>query len=330
MRKLLFKILLITLLTAVLAIPTQAAIKKVAQTGLQFLKVDMSARAAAMGGAYMMVGDDATAMFYNPAGIGNITSNFDLFVNHTRWIADINYSAFGLVRNLGTWGALGFNAVICDYGDILGTRVNRDIEQGYDELGNLDVSAYAVGVTYAKALTNKFSVGATVKYASQRLGYNVLDDGTAKKNDVSGMVYDFGTIFYPGFKSLRLGMSVRNFSEEFEYEKESFELPLTFTIGFAMDVLDFMGEHENALTVSIDATHPRDYTERLHFGAEYMYMDMFALRAGYKYNYDLEGLTAGLGVNYELPSGVILKVDYSYCTADVFDGINRFSLGVSF
>ena len=56
----------------------------------------------------------------------------------------------------------------------------------------------------------------------------------------------------------------------------------------------YLGEHANPLLVSIDAIHPRDYTERINLGAEYVLMDMIALRAGYRFNYDEEGLTAGL------------------------------------
>ncbi|MEJ2051918.1 MAG: hypothetical protein P8Y60_19170 [Calditrichota bacterium] len=72
---------------------SHAAIKKTAQTGLQFLKVDVGARAAAMGGAYMMVGDDANAMFYNPGGIAFVQKDFDFFAARTEWIADIAYTA---------------------------------------------------------------------------------------------------------------------------------------------------------------------------------------------------------------------------------------------
>jgi hypothetical protein len=77
----------------------------------------------------------------------------------------------------------------------------------------------------------------------------------------------------------------------------------------------------------VDAIHPRDYTERLNIGAEFMLMDMFAIRAGYKYNYDEEGLTMGAGLNYTL-SGLNVKIDYAYCPTSNFDTVNRFSIGI--
>lgn len=326
----------LTLLLAFLFIYTvspgssHAAIKKLAQTGLQFLKVDVGARAAAMGGAYMMVGDDATAMFYNPGGIAFVQNNVDFFAARTEWIADIAYTAGGLVKNFGNWGHVGINLTTCDYGEFIGTRV-AETEKGFVETGNLDIGAYAIGVAYARTLTNKFTVGGQIKFVSQHLGNNLLANGETIENKVSGLAYDIGTIFYPGFKSLRMGMSIRNFSPQFKYQNTAFELPLKFTIGFAMDVLDFMGEHNNnnSLVLAVDAIHPRDYTERIHLGGEYLFMNMLALRAGYKFNYDEEGFTGGLGFKSNL-GGLNIKIDYSYSEFGVFNAVNRFTFGLAF
>jgi len=327
MKKTIFFLVVCLLITVCIG-PVQATIKKVAQTGFQFLKVDVGSRAAAMGGAYMLVGDDATAMFYNPAGIAKISAGLDVFAGQTRWISDISYNSVALVKNLGNWGTVGLSGIFADYGTIEGTRVASN-DQGYEETGNVEVGAYTMGLSYARSLSDKFTVGGQIKYVSQHLGSNLRVGGKTKDNTMSGLAYDFGTIFYPGFKSFRFGMSVRNFSKEFKYEQEGFQLPLTFAVGIAMDVMDFLGEHKNPLILAVDATHPRDYTERLNIGGEYTFMNMVALRAGYKYNYDSEGLTLGLGVMRKL-AGVNFHLDYAYSDNDVFDAVNRFSVGFSF
>lgn len=336
MKKLII-ILTVVLLATVMIFPAQATMKKLAQTGLQFLKVDMSARASALGGSYLTIGNDASAMFYNPAGIGYLQSDFDFFFNQTQWIADITYNSFGVAKRFGNLGTFGISGIFCDYGDIQATRVAAN-EQGFEILDDpIDVGAYAIGVSYARSLTSKFTVGGTVKWVNQNLGESLLptkingqDTTKVSENKVGDMAFDFGTVFYPGWKSFRFGMSIRNFSRELKYEQESFQLPLTFRIGVAMDVLDLMGEeHENSLLVSVDALHPRDYSERLHIGAEYLFMDMVAFRAGYKSNYDVEGLTAGIGFMYDV-SGFKVKLDYSYANFDIFDSVNRFSVGFAF
>ena len=322
--------MIVILFALVFTIPAHSAIKKLAQTGLQFLKVDVSARSAAMGGASTIASNNASAMFSNPAGLALMSLDFDVFAGRTQWIADISYNAVGVAKSLGNWGNVGINTIFAEYGDIIGTRVAAT-EQGFEETGMLDVGAYAIGVTYAKSLTNKFSVGGQIKYTYQHLSQNILTEGgEAHENKVSGFAYDFGTIFYPGFKSFRIGMSIRNFSPQFKYEEYAFELPLNFTISAAMDVLDLISdEHKNSLIFAVDAIHPRDYTERIHLGGEFWLMDMFAFRSGYKFNYDEEGLCAGLGFKYTI-SGVHVNFDYSYSEFGVFGGVNRFSIGFSF
>ncbi len=257
-------------------------------------------------------------------------NDFDFFVSRTEWIADISYNAAGVAKDFGIWGTFGASFIFADYGgDLIGTRV-ASTDAGYEKTGDIDVGAYAVGLSYARAMTDKFSVGGQVKYAAQHLGSSLLQAGGDEvENKVSGFAFDFGTIFYPGFQSLRIGMSVNNFSGQFKYEEEAFQLPLTFRIGAAIDILDFMGEHGNPLLIAIDALHPRDYTERIHIGGEYWYNNMIALRAGYKFNYDEEGFSAGIGFQQTIAK-IGIKLDYAYSDLGLFDSVSRFSFGISF
>jgi hypothetical protein len=325
-----FKLLLVLIIAGLLA-PANSQIKKVAQTGLQFLKVEMSPRSAAMGGAYTLAGNDATAMFSNPAGMALSDSRVDFFAGQVPWIADISYNALAGMISLGNLGKVGVSFINSDYGDdIIGTRYSKTEAAGFIETGKVDVGAYAVGVSYARSLTDKFTVGVQVKHTYQHLGSNLLSDSTTTiKNEVDGLAYDFGTVFYPGFKSFRFGMSIRNFSKDFKYQEDSFSLPLTFRIGFAMDLLDLLGDHANSLLLAVDAIHPRDYTERINIGTEYVLRDMFAFRLGYRFNYDVEGLTAGFGAKLNVgPSSI--RIDYAYSDMGVFDTSNRVAVGFSF
>jgi hypothetical protein len=263
----------------------------------------------------------------------------DIFVTNTQWFAGISYLGGGAAVNLGNWGTVGLSWITADYGDdFIGTQYDPRASNpgGYIETGKLGVGAWTVGLSYAKALTNKFTVGGQIKSCYQHLGetYTYWDTvgatpGKRVVNEVKGLAYDFGTIFYPGFKSFRIGMTIRNFSAEYKYVEEGFELPLTFVIGAAMDVLDFMGAHDDALLVSVDAVHPRDYTERIHLGAEYTLMKRVSVRVGYKFNYDNEGFTAGIGLQQEI-GGVSVNIGYAYARMQYFDAIHRISIGASY
>ena len=89
-----------------------------------------------------------------------------------------------------------------------------------------------------------------------------------------------------------------------------------------MDVIDFIPSISdyNKLIISIDAVHPRSYTEFLNIGSEYIFMKTFMLRAGYVTKQDDYGLTLGLGVNK-----FGFAFDYSYTSHKNFNNIQRFS-----
>jgi hypothetical protein len=322
-------IVFISLLIIILSFNAYA-LDKVAQTGCGFLDVGAGARACGMGEAFTVLGQDATALFYNPAGIGEIEGNFDLCAGGTQWIADIQYLYVATVYDAGVWGNFGFTLIAPDYGDFYGTVVTAD-GAGYDTTGIFNVSALCAGVSYAREFTDKFTVGIQAKYVSQFLGENEKGDSTGyymEDNRIWTPSFDFGLLFSPGFKSFAFGMSVRNFSPRVCYELVGFELPLTFALGVGMDVLDFFGEHPDySFKIGADMLHPRDWQEQYHLGGEFGFKDMLFLRAGYKFGYSEEGLNAGLGISY---SGV--RIDYSYSQVDLFvdDMVNRVSVGLGF
>jgi hypothetical protein len=306
-----------------------AGLIKVAQSGYQFLKIDADARAAAMGGAYTLVGSGASSMFYNPAGMTEGSNKLDFFSTQTDWLADIRYYSMGITKNLGSLGVIGISMLTSDYGEIIGTRV-EDNTTGFIETGNVNVTASALGLSFAKNLTNQFSVGGQIKHVSQNLGKTLTLDGSEKLNKTNGLAYDFGTIYYPGIKSFRFGMGMRNFSKNFKYEDDSFPLPLTFTMGAAMDVMDFLDrfDENHNLLFELDAVHPIDYSERVNIGCEYGYRKMIFLRGGYKFNHDTEGLSLGMGLSLKL-SEILTKVNYSFNDSGKFPPVNRISLGIS-
>jgi len=102
-------------------------------------------------------------------------------------------------------------------------------------------------------------------------------------------------------------------------------------MGLAMDVLKFWN-NENSdfeLNTAIDLLHPIDYTERVHIGTELGFKKMFFFRAGYKFNYDVENYSFGLGFNFSLGDfGAVL--DYAYTNAEFFGSVNRLSLNFTF
>ena len=311
--------------------------KKIAQTGFQFLSVRSDARANGMAGALNAVECGSAAIYYNPATLGFMQGTMDVTASYNTWIAGIKHNSFTGAFNIanGRFGAVAISVSSVDYGEIEGTEFWGN-DQGYIETGLIYPTAMQAGIGYAKSLSTKFSVGGQIRWVGQDLGSsNVLIEdlqtGTSevvtRDHVANALAFDFGTYFKTGWKSFVFGMSVRNFSGEVMFEEESFQLPLTFTMGVSMDLMDFVESagDNHSLLLSVDASHPRSYPEYIDLGLEYKFMDVFFVRVGYMGNRDERGLTFGSGVEV---AGI--SIDYSYTPFGIFNDAQSFTLRYSF
>ncbi len=314
----------------------QVGINKLAQSTMNFQLVSVSPVASSMGEAYYAVGDGSDAIFYNPAGIASINKSFDVTFNYTQWIADIKYLAGAITYNMNELGVIGVSVLSVDYGDIIGTRLAHPSEltmypDGYIETGLVsNVGAYSLGLSYAKQISTQFSMGGNVRFVGQNLGSNTFSNGTNNENNATKIVFDAGVLYNTGYKDFRFGMAIRNFSSNIKREAIDEQLPLTFTLGAAIDVMQFFsGEKDEQLTFAFDFLHSNSYSERMNIGAEYRFLGMIALRAGYQTNRDVASWSAGAGFNTSL-SGYDVEVNYSFSKMDIFDNVNRLSLNFAF
>ena len=314
---------------------------KLAQTGFNFLSVGTDARATAMGEAFTTIQGSSTSLFYNPAGLAGINSFVDLSLSQMKWIADIKYlsGAVAFTPFDGRYGVVGISFMNISYGEFHFTQVAAN-DQGYQDMeGWPSPSAYVIGVGYGRALSNQFSVGGQVKYAYQSLGQSVVPvyktvvdtSGKARRDTtydmrdyaVGTLAFDFGTVYKTGLKSLAFGVAISNFAQEIKYERESFQLPLSFKIGISMNLLDLVpgiGD-DHSFYASIDAVHPSSYDEYLNIGGEYVFSKTIALRVGYITKHPDFDLTAGVGVQ---KAGI--AVDYSIMPHRIFNNIQRLSV----
>jgi len=330
-----YKLIIISCLLITTAVFGQQ--KKLAQTGMKFLSVSSDARGSAMGDALTSLEGNSSALFFNTAGMAEMEDMVSVSLGQTNWIAEINhiYGSVAFNPDGGTYGVFGLFFQSVDYGEMMGTII-ADNEQGFYETGEFSPSAMAAGFGYAKSLSEKFSIGGNVKYVFQDLGtglvgLNPTSGKTIVNAKANAIAFDFGVLYHTGFKSLNFGMSLRNFSKETKFVKEGFELPLTFKVALSMNVMDlFEVNHEmHKLNFAVDAVHPRDYDQQFNLGAEYIFMNTLALRAGYSTPNDEHNFTAGIGIQQRV-AGVMLSANYGYTPYTVFDTVHRLTLQFGF
>lgn len=310
--------------------------EKRGQTGMKFLAFSVDARAAALANATTVdMNSGAVGLFYNPATVAWQDKAFSVAAGITQWIADINYNAFALSYrpSQGKYGVFGLSFMNVDAGEIVGTALDAS-EKGYRFTDSYTPTAWALGIGYSKQLSDRFSFGGQLKFVNENLATALISTTNGdeyKSYEESVLAADFGIIYRTGYKSLALGMTARNFAPEVKYEEENFELPLTFRIGVSMDVLDFTTRDPNqhSLIVRVDTERPRDFSEQVKIGAEYVLMNLVSLRAGYVTPTDEEGISLGGGLHKNFDTfGFML--DYSYTSFGVFDNVNRFTAKFSF
>lgn len=311
--------------------------QKLAQTGMKFISVATDPRAAAMGEAVTSIDGNSVSMFFNPSGMARMENVASVSIGQVNWIAGIKhiYGSIAFSPANGNYGVFGFTFRSVNYGSLQETILANN-DQGFVDVGTFSPTAFAAGIGYAKALSDKFAVGGNVNYVKQDLGQSIVQIDSSgnpvKKGESQNVIsFDFGLIYRTGFKSLAFGMDIRNFAREIKYEQESFQLPLIFRIGISMNMLDLwnMDSNQHSLLLAVDATHPRDYPEQVNVGAEYTFMQMISLRAGYMFNNNEYGITAGLGVKKEI-GGVKIGIDYSYTPFGVFTNVQRLGLQVAY
>ncbi|UCE24937.1 MAG: PorV/PorQ family protein [Candidatus Zixiibacteriota bacterium] len=290
---------------------------KVGTTGAQFLEIGVSARAMGMAEAYTAVADDISSVYYNPAGLVYMYGREAAF-SYISMPADISYyfGAIGLpLESIG--GVLGISAytltsgemVETDYIDIYDPQVGTGRVFSYDD--------FALGVSYGRYLTDRFSIGFSVKYIGE-----FTHDYSA-----SGWSADVGTNYDTGFRNFTIAMVITNFGPDMRMIADDYPLPINFKFGASINVLD--GD-DHILTFAAEGSHPSDNLEKYNSGLEYTYKERFVLRGGGRFNYDVDGFTAGGGLRVPFGEESELRFDYAFQDFGILTEVHRFSMSIAF
>jgi len=297
-----------------------------------FLKIGVGAKAVGLGEAFTAVADDATTVFWNPAGLTNLEGRHAHF-SHAAWIADIDYEYIAYAQSLPYLG--GLNAGI-QIGSLRTDMMETTIYQPYGTGREFTYSDLFIGVAAARRFTDKLSLGIGVKYIRENYGSAI---GGPVVNTFSA---DFGTYYFLGAREAVFAVTLRNFGPEWqpdgtyiEYggddlgQEKDFQKnssPTSFQAGFQARI--WSNDMFRQIGV-IEMSRPPDNSEAFRIATELTYMDMLALRTGYNLNADELKWSGGLGVLLET-SGVTNRVDYAFTYSEYLERIDRISWGVEF
>ena len=297
----------------------------------QFLEMSVGARGTGLGGAYTAITNNAEAVFWNPAGLANIQKR-DLFTSYTKWPADIAIGSAAFAMNFEKIGVVALSATYLMTEDMEITTIAQP--EGTGEM--FAITNYAMGLSFARNMTDRLAVGVTGKLVHEKY----------LTNGYTTWALDIGTRYRTDFHGLTLGMSILHFGPETKFSGEfidysdpksvdvnkpktfeTYSLPINFRFGIVFDVLN---KENNKIIAAVDMIHPNNNLEQYNCGVEYCFKNMFFLRGGYKINADEGGIALGTGIQYAIMGTTNILVDYSFADLGVLKAVHRVTLGVSF
>ena len=329
------KLKLVLLMAALLALCVSTAFAgnpaRIGSAGAQELRIPVGSRGTAMAGAVVANAYGIESMYWNPAGLASLEGTAAMF-SYLPYIADIDQNFVGVATNIEDFGTIGAGAKIVSIGDIEETTLA--FPDGTGRIFNPSLAV--INVTYAKVLTASVSFGATAMFINE----------TIHEVSATGMAFDVGFMYNPGWNGVRLGLVMKNYGPEMQFKGRGFERPLnsqrpaspnaqTFDLPACINVgmsYDFVDNGDNFASLSGNFVANTYSNDVLQGGFEYAYQGLYFLRGGYNYSKQdewINGATLGAGLTYEMGE-TKLTFEYSWNQTEVFDDNQFFSVSVGF
>lgn len=305
-----FKILLFVSILSCLTLPQE--FKKNATSGFVFLQLPVNARAAALGESSITLSDlNSSGIFSNPASVGFTNFYHSFSASYSPWIAEIKHyaSSYAFKSNIGVFSV---GVIALDFGSMPKTKKISG-QRVYEVIGTFSANAIAASLNYSKMLTDRFSFGVGLKYVKESIDIYSADN----------ILFDAGVLYFTGLGSLRIGAVMQNFGTDAQYINDPFKMPSVFKLGLAVEIFGSM-DSEYRITALAETLHPNNGDERVSAGLELSWRNMVSLRGGYKFFYDEETYSFGIGLNPKLL--VPAEFDFAYSNYGRLGNILRFTL----
>lgn len=234
------------------------------QTVFNFLRLPVSAHAAALGGDNVtLTDDDASLVFHNPALLYNV-SDRTLGLNMMTYMQGSITGSASYSQTIGERGSWGVQGRFISYGEMKETTYDNQ------QTGTFGARDIALGGTFAYGLTDLISGGITAKMVASYIGrYNSM----AAAVDLGLNYYDPDTEWSFGAVARNLGGQLTAYDDDFE------RMPLDLQLGVSKRLIG----SPLRFTASLVRLNDWQYGlgKHLVIGADLLLSEQFYLAAGY-------------------------------------------------
>jgi len=249
-----------------------------------FLKMDIGARAAALGGTGL-VNSGSLAIFANPALLAG--QGASITASHNSWFGKTDQQVLSAVFPRGDRLAASLAFRILNTGGL----EYRETPSS-EPTGTFDVTDLSLGAAIGWRPVDSFAVGAGIKFIREKVWIE----------ESSGLSFDAGILSTPA-RGLVLSAAIQNIGPGAVMVSREYRLPRTIRAGAGYTIPSPAG----SFTVSAEVQKPIDNRPRGGAGLEYQPMAWVSLRGGYRFNDPSSTFTAGMGFSQ---LGWVL--DYAY------------------
>ncbi len=251
------------------------------KNGLAFLKADIGARAAAMGGAFLAVSTDAGAAYWNPAGLA-ASQNNSLLVMYNESLVDIKQEFIAVKFFSGKHNlALSLNMM-----NISGIKIYGDTPSD-QPAGESDALNLNAALSYASTFFNDWQFGITAKMLFEK--YYMAS--------ANGWAFDLGVYKKDLFEHLDFGFSLQNMGKMSALDRVSTPLPFMARTGIAWHLPFELLDDTPLLSADVQYINNEALYERL--GIEVNIKKIFSVRGGFVFGKETMNFTTGLGINFK-------------------------------
>jgi long-subunit fatty acid transport protein len=303
--------------------------QRVGISGLQFLKIPISAEQAALSGGGITTISNASSIFVNPAMSVDVERN-SLSFSYSSWFAELSHTSASAVYKLSPDFALGFGFISLSTPDMPVTTVLNPDGTG-EQFSYGDIAA---SLSIARRLTSQFSFGITGSFIQQ----------TIASLNYRTYFLDLGVCYKVPFKGIRLGAVLQHFGGsasasgsvqtvspslngvETISSFEDIDPPTIFRLAFSFEPI---ATDKQKLVALVQLNHPNDNVESLSFGVEYAFQNFLFLRAGYntgREEQDFPDLGAGLRQSIGF---AVFSFDYAFVNFKTLGGTHRLTVSLS-
>ncbi|MFQ6003141.1 MAG: PorV/PorQ family protein, partial [Candidatus Zixiibacteriota bacterium] len=247
MKKIVIQVLVLAMLLVFFSVRSFAINSKVGTTAYPFLKIDVSARSTAMGGAFVGLSDDESALYFNPAGLIQIEQK-SFFTTYNNYLADIQSGFLGYVHPHSENTRLGVSIYYFNYGSFTQTDSLGKV------LGTFGAADFALAISFVRSINSQISFGTTGKFIYEKIE-SFSSDALALDFGILHISKDTRTRF--GLMGQNLGVQLKGFTKSHKDD-----LPIVVKVGMSHQM------RELPLTVVLDAAKPFDNDIFFNLGGE--------------------------------------------------------------